>query len=417
MPKILPFQAVRPTRDKVSLIASRSYQSYTQSEREARLDNNPFSFLHIVNPGYKYHKEISGPERFQLVRNRYLEFKEDDIFIQDKKPCYYIYRIINREGEQFTGIIAAASIEDYQNDVIKKHEDTISDRETTFKDYLKTVGFNAEPVLLTHPENNCLSKIIAEVTKDRSEFEFTTTYRDTHYLWLLEDKAAIEAIQQEFEKMDCLYIADGHHRSASSFLLGEELKRNNPKHTGKEAYNFFMTYIIPESDLRIHEFNRLIKDLNGLSTDEFLIKLDAKFRIENRGQEYFRPNKKHQFSMYLDGEFYSLQLRKTAYKIKDALSSLDAKILYDTVLKPILGIEDLRNDDRIDYSHGKNGMAYVKGKIDEGEFKIGFGMLAINIEEMKNIADEGLTMPPKTTYIQPKLRSGVTIYEMLGNND
>ncbi|WP_304136930.1 DUF1015 domain-containing protein [Mesonia mobilis] len=411
MPNILPFRAVRPTRDKVSLIASRSYQSYTQAEREARLDNNPFSFLHIVNPGYKYHKEISGPERFQLVRNRYQEFKEDDIFIQDPKPYYYVYRIINREGEQFTGIIAAASVEDYKSDCIKRHEDTISFREETFKDYLKTVGFNAEPVLLTHPENSVLAEIISEITKTRAEFEFTTTYRDTHYLWLLEDEAKINSIQQEFSAMECLYIADGHHRSASSFLLGEELKNQNPKHTGKEAYNFFMTYIIPEKELRIHEFNRLVTDLNGLSKEEFLIQLDAKFRIENRGLEYFRPKKKHQFSMYLEGEFYSLQLRKSEYNFKDATSKLDAKILYETILNPILGIEDLRNDKRIDYSHGKNGMAYVKGKVDEGAFKIGFGMLPVNVEEMKQIADEGLTMPPKSTYIQPKLRSGVTIYE------
>jgi len=413
MPKILPFQAVRPTRDKVSLIASRSYQSYTQSEREARLDNNPFSFLHILNPGYKYHQEIAGPERFQMVKNRYLEFKENRIFVQDKKPCYYIYRIINREGEQFTGIIAASSIEDYKNNLIKKHEDTISDRETTFKDYLHTVGFNAEPVLLTHPENNVLAEIIAEVTKTRSEFEFTTTYRDTHYLWLLDDEKNIQSIQQEFEQMDCLYIADGHHRSSSSYLLGEELKNENPEHTGKEAYNSYMAYIIPESNLRILEFNRLIKGMNGLSTDEFLIKLDAKFRIENRGQEYFRPKEKHQFSMYLDGEFYSLQLRKSAFEINDALSSLDAKILYETILKPILGIKDLKNDKRIDYSHGKSGMAYVKGEIDCGAFDIGFGMLPVTVDEMKQIADEGLTMPPKSTYIQPKLRSGITIYEML----
>jgi len=412
MPKILPFQAVRPTRDKVSLIASRSYQSYTQSEREARLDNNPFSFLHIVNPGYKYHKEIAGPERFQLVRNRYQEFKEDDIFIQDKKPCYYVYRIINREGEQFTGFIAAASVEDYKNNLIKRHEDTISFREETFKDYLNTVGFNAEPVLLTHPENNTLAEILTEVTKTRAEFEFTTTYRDTHYLWILKDEAQLKIIQEEFKKMNCLYIADGHHRSASSYLLGEELKSKNEQHTGDEAYNFFMTYIIPEKDLRIHEFNRLIKDLNGLSKEEFLIQLDAYFRIENRGLEYYRPKKKHQFSMYLEGEFYSLQLRKTAYQFTDALSSLDAKILYDTILKPILGIVDLRNDKRIDYSHGINGMAYVKGKIDEGAYKIGFGMLPVDIQEMKQISDEALTMPPKTTYIQPKLRSGVTIYEL-----
>jgi uncharacterized protein (DUF1015 family) len=181
MAKIVPFRAVRPTRDKVSLVASRSYQSYTQAEREARLNYNPFSFLHIVNPGYKYAKEISGEARYQLVKNRYSEFKEDGVFIQDKTPCFYIYKIINREQQVFNGIVAAASVSDYENDVIKKHEDTISARENTFKNYLKTVGFNAEPVLVTYPDNQNISDILSRIQEERAEFEFTTTYRDTHY--------------------------------------------------------------------------------------------------------------------------------------------------------------------------------------------------------------------------------------------
>lgn len=411
MPKILPFRAVRPTRDKVSLIAARSYQSYTQAEREARLDNNPFSFLHIVNPGYKYHKEISGQERFTLVKNRYQEFREDGIFIQDQKPTYYVYKIINREGESFSGIIAAASIEDYEKNTIKRHEDTIAYRENTFKDYLKIVGFNAEPVLLTHPDNSVLSEIIKSVTTTRAEYEFTTTFRDTHYLWLVDDAEQVEIIKKEYQNIPKMYIADGHHRSASSYLLAKDIQENSKKSTGNDAYNYFMSFIIPESDLRIHEFNRLIKDLNKLSKEEFLIKLDAIFRIENWGLEYYKPKQKHHFSMYLDGEFYALHLRNSAYKFTNALSKLDAQVLYETVLEPILGITDLRNDSRIDYSHGKNGMTYVKGAVDSGDFKVGFGMLPVSVEEMKQIAEEGLTMPPKSTYIQPKLRSGVTIYE------
>ncbi|MDR6300307.1 DUF1015 domain-containing protein [Mesonia maritima] len=411
MPNIVPFRAVRPTRDKVSLIAARSYQSYTQAEREARLDNNPFSFLHIVNPGYKYHKEISGQERFKLVKNRYQEFREDGIFIKEEKPCYYVYRIINRDGEMFTGIIAAASVEDYEKNTIKRHEDTIAYRENTFKDYLKIVGFNAEPVLLTHADDSILSEIIAKVTKTRAEYEFTTTFRDTHYLWKVNDADNVEKIKAQYAGISKMYIADGHHRSASSYLLAQDLKEQNKKHNGTEAYNYFMSFIIPESDLRIHEFNRLVRDLNNLSKEEFLIQLDAVFRIENRGLEYHKPKEKHHFSMYLDGEFYSLHLRKSAYKFTDALSKLDAQILYATVLEPILGISDLRNDNRIDYSEGKNGMTYVKGVVDSGEFKVGFGMLPVSVEEMKQISEEGLTMPPKSTYIQPKLRSGVTIYE------
>jgi uncharacterized protein (DUF1015 family) len=411
MAKVLPFKAVRPTRDKVGLIASRAYQSYSVAEREARLNNNPFSFLHIVNPGYKYHKEISGIERYKLVKNRYQEFKEEGIFIQDPSPSYYIYKIVDRDWQTYEGIIAAASTLEYEKNIIKKHEDTLEEREVTFKEYLKTVGFNAEPVLITYPDNPSLAQIIKENTQTRSEYEFTTTYRDTHYLWKIDDPKTITAIKQEFENCESLYIADGHHRSASSYLLHQDRKASNNKHTGEESYNFFMSYLIPESQLTIYEFNRLVKDLNGLTTEEFLIALDGFFRIENRGFTYYKPGKPHHFSMYLDGAFYSLQLRHSNYKVENALDSLDAQILYKTILKPILGIQDLRNDDRIEYVHGRNDMAYVKTKVDNKEFKVGFGLKAATIEQLKDIADQGLKMPPKSTYIEPKLRSGITIYE------
>ena len=411
MAKVLPFKAVRPTRDKVSLVASRSYQTYTQAEIEARLDYNPFSFLHIVNPGYRYERKITGAERYTLVKNRYLEFKEEDIFVQDTKACYYVYKIVNREGHEFSGIIGAVSAEDYEKDVIKKHEDTIEYREHIFKEYLKTVGFNAEPVLLTYPDNKALDIIIKNAQKVRAEFEFTTTYRDTHYLWLVQNENDIEKIQQEFETISTIYIADGHHRSASSYLLAKDKKAENKNHNGSEPYNFFMSYLIPESELRIYEFNRLVKDLNGLTKEEFLIQLDTIYRIENRGKNLYEPTNKHHFSMYLDGEFYSLYLRKSIYNFTDALAELDTHILYKTILEPILGIQDLRNDQRIDYSHGKNDLVNIKTKVDNGEFTVGFGLVPITVEEIKKIADAGLTMPPKSTFITPKLRSGVTIYE------
>ncbi|SRX76095.1 DUF1015 domain-containing protein [Aequorivita antarctica] len=411
MAKIIPFKAVRPTRDKVSLLAARSYDSYTALQVESRLRDNPFSFLHIVNPGYKYQKEISGEERYGLVKNRYQEFKEDGIFIQDEKPSLYIYKIVNRDGLEFSGIVAAASVQDYENDLIKRHEDTLEFREQIFKEYLKTVGFNAESVLLTYPDNLELEGIINAVMQRRPEYEFTTTYRDTHYVWNVDDEALLQKIQKIYSEMPALYIADGHHRSASSYLLAKDLKEENPHHTGEEAYNFFMSYLIPESNLKIYEFNRLVKDLNGLEKQEFLIKLDEYFRIENRGMEYYKPSKLHHFSMYLDGEFYSLYLRKAKYEIKNALDALDTHILFMTILKPLLGIEDLRNDQRIEYSHGKKDLAYVKTAVDSGNFAVGFGLLPVTTEEMKMIADEGLKMPPKSTYIEPKLRSGVTIYE------
>ena len=410
MANIRPFKAVRPTRDKVALVASRSYHSYTKAQREARLRDNPFSFLHIINTGYKYHKRIRGKERYQLVRNRYLEFREDGIFTKDEKPNFYIYRIIDRDFQQFTGIVAAASAKDYEDDIIKKHEATLEFKEIIFKDYLKTVGFNAEPVLITYKENPTISAIIEEHTQTRPEYEFTTTYRDTHYLWCICDEDSINRIIEEFDKIDKLYIADGHHRSASSYLLFKDQLMEEPN-ANAHTSAYFMSYLLAESQLKIFEFNRLVKDLNGLTTEEFLIKLDTIYRIEDRGKNHYKPSKKHHFSMYLDGHFYSLYLRKHNYEITTPLDDLDAQVLYKTILQPILGIEDLRNDERIDYLDGKNDGADLKTLIDNGEYKVGFGMMPADINQVKNIADAGLIMPPKSTFIEPKLRSGITIYE------
>ncbi|MFT5750790.1 MAG: hypothetical protein ACI86L_000288 [Dokdonia sp.] len=411
MPKITPFCAVRPTRDKVGLVASRAYEHYTEEGRNFRMDRNPFSFLHIVNPGYKYHQEINGKDRFALVRNRYQEFKEDGIFIQDETPQLYVYKIVDRDQNAFVGIMAAAAVEDYQNNVIKKHEKTIQHREELFKEYLDTVGFNAEAVLLTYPDNAVIHEILEETMNARAEYEFTTTFRDTQYMWPLSDPDNIRRIQEAFSEMDSLYIADGHHRSASSALLAESRKAANPAHIGTESYQHFLSYLIPESHLQIYEFNRLVKDLNGLTKETFLIALDTKYRIECRGVSIYKPSKKHHFTMYLDGEFYSLYLRKKQRNFSNPLDSLDTQILHQTILKPILGIKDVRNDKRLAYADGRKDMTHVKEVIDQGTFAVGFGMLPITTAELKEIADAGLTMPPKSTYIEPKLRSGITIYE------
>ncbi len=405
MATILPFCAVRPTRDKVGLVATRAYQFYDQEGRDHRMARNPFSFLHIINPGYKFHKEITGKQRFELVRNRYQEFKDDGIFIKEDKPAFYIYKIVDRDKNVFTGIVASASVEDYENNIIKKHEDTLQDREELFKEYLETVGFNAEAVLITYKDTPSIKNIIDSVMATRAEYEFTTTYRDTHFLWPVTDNDLVNVLQTAFAQMDQLYIADGHHRSSSSALLSKD--HPITEHT----YHYFMSFLIPESELLIYEFNRLIKDLNGLDKKAFLIALDANFRIENRGVTPYKPSKKHHFSMYLDGEYYSLYLRHRLRDFTNPLEQLDTYILYETVLKPILGITDLRNDNRIEYIDGRRDISSLKHYIDSGTFAVSFGMLPITITELKEIANAGLKMPPKSTYIEPKLRSGVTIYE------
>lgn len=407
---VKPFKAVRPSRDKVALVSSKSYEAYTPAELGAKLNFNPFSFLHVINPGYKFHQEVSGEQRFQLVHNRYLEFKEENIFIQDDKPAFYIYEKIDAQ-HSFCGIIAATSVTDYLNNVIKKHEDTLSKREQLFEKYLKVTGFNAEPVLLTFKDDATLAEIINQEKEKRPEYEFSTSDKRLHKLWLVNDKETTNKISTAFQKIDALYIADGHHRTASSALLAKDLASENKNHTGNEAYNYFMSYLIPESNLKISAFNRFVKDLNGFSVDEFLMKLDATFRIEKKGQQLYSPTKKHHFSMYLNGEFYALYLRKTKYQFTDALSKLDSEILYKTILNPILGINDLTNNERLGYAHNKSDSFAIKTKVDEGLYKVGFSLIPVTINEMKAISNQNLKMPPKTTYIQPKLRSGLTMYE------
>ena len=408
---VKPFKAVRATRDKAALVSSKSYEVYSPEMLNAKLAFNPYTFLHVINPGYKYQKQdITAEQRFKLVHNRYLEFKDDGIFTKDKVASFYIYQKTTVSAS-FCGIIAATSVDDYHNNVIKKHEGTLQERELLFENYLKNTGFNIEPVLLTYPDNDAINRVIEKYLATRAEYEFSTTDKEMHLLWVVNDKNDVEKIANAFSEINTLYIADGHHRSTSACLLAKNLAKENPNHTGDEKYNFFMSYLLPESQLSIYEFNRFVKDLNGFTSAEFLIELDTFFRIENRGQELYKPKEKHQFSMYLNGEFYALHLRTSRYEFTDQLSKLDAQILYATILKPILGIEDIRNASKILYSQDKSDGLELKTKVDLGDFKVSFGMLPTSIHELKEIVNSDVLMPPKTTYIEPKLRSALTIYE------
>lgn len=411
MATIKPFKAIRPTKDKAFYVASRSYEEYSKEELQAVLQYNPFSFLHIINPGFKFEKHITGKERFDLVRNRYLEFLEENIFQKDEEPSFYLYQI-EKDDFKSLGFFCACSVGDYRNGTIKKHEDTIQHREELFADYLYSVGFNAEPVLMTYPDNDLVNAIFQKKTQREPEYDFTTTDRVNHKLWKISYPEGIEKLERAFAQMDALYIADGHHRSASSNLLAQKMEAENASHTGLEPYNHFMAYLIPESQIKIYEFNRMVKDLNGFSKKEFLIQLDKHFRIEKRDDGLCKPSKNHEFSMYLEGEFYSLYLRKTQFEFTDALSQLDTQILYKTILEPILGISDLRNDARISYGCGKHNLIKMKEHVDSGDFAVGFSLMPTTVDEIKAIADTGLVMPPKSTYIEPKLRSGLAIYEL-----
>lgn len=406
MAKIYPFKAFRPTRDKVSLVTSRSYEEYSAAELASQLDFNPLSFLHILNPAYTNQQKITFEKRFRLVHQKYQDFKEDKILVQDEKPAVYVHQI-KTEKNTFTGIILATSIDDYKNDLIKKHEDTLKYRVELFKDYMNYAGFNTEPVLMSYPDNENIDQWIKEKTSVLADFEFATTVKDIHYLWKVDDPKEIEFLQKTFAEIGDLYIADGHHRSASAEMLFDEQLDNK-----KESASMFMSFLIADSNVKIYEYNRLIKDLNGLSKEEFLEKVSENFQVEVKTQQLFHPSKKHEFGMYLDNDFYALTLKLEKFSFDNVLQGLDAQILYDTVLLPILGIADLRNDERIDYIPGKKSVIDIKKIIDSEEFELGFVLFPSDIKEIKSIADANLIMPPKSTYIEPKFRSGLVVYEL-----
>lgn len=406
MAKIKPFKAVCPAADKVALVTCRTYDDYSSAELAAWLDFNPYSFLHVIHPAYANAQKVSLEKRFKAVANKYQDFKHDQILIEEEHPVFYLYEIQSK-GQTFTGIIAGTSVKDYQDNVIKKHEDTLQYRVELFKDYLHQTNFNTEPVLITYPDSVEINTFIALRKKSKPVYEYSTTNKEKHTLWKIDTQSEIYWLQEHFEEIPNLYIADGHHRSASAELLYEQ-----DKHLGNENLNYFMSFLIAESNVKIYEFNRLIRDLNGLSKDDFIKKLSENFIIKAKDQEIWKPQNKFEFGMYLDGSFYALFYKYENHNESSILDSLDAQILYDKVLFPILGIEDLRNDERIDYIPGKQSISVIKDLIDEGEFEVGFMLYPSDINEIKALADNNLIMPPKSTYIEPKFRSGLVVYEL-----
>lgn len=405
MAKIKPFKAVRPAPDKVALVTCRTYDDYSSAELAAWLSFNPYSFLHVIHPAYTHAQKITLDKRFKGVAHKYQDFKDEEILIHEEQLVFYIYEIQSK-GNVFTGIIAGASIDDYQKGHIKKHEDTLQYRVELFKDYLHQTHFNTEPVLITYPDSVAINTFIGLQKKHDPIYSFATPNKEKHTLWKIDTQTEIDWLQEHFENIPNLYIADGHHRSASAELLYEQNKSLNNKNL-----NYFMSFLIAESNVKIYEYNRIIRDLNGLTKDEFIKKLSDHFIIKPKDQELWKPQNKFEFGMYLDGSFYAL-FYKQNQKVTSVLENLDAQILYDTVLHPLLGIEDLRNDERIDYIPGKQSVSVIKDLVDEGEYEVGFMLYPTNMAEIKTIADSNLIMPPKSTYIEPKFRNGLVVYEL-----
>ena len=397
MVKIRPFHAIRPTRDKAGLVASRSYLSYSNETLKEKLDNNPFTFLHIINPDYN-NKIKNKKQRFNLVKEKFNEFIKKKYLIKDEKPSYYIYQQ-KSEKNIFIGIIAAVSVEDYLNGFIKKHEHTINSRESMFKKYLETTGFNADPVLLCYKKNQKINQLIKNYESKRSEYEFCTTNRILHKLWLVQEKNHINEITKIFKNINEIYIADGHHRTASSSLLN--INNNTSK--------YFMSLLIAEENLEIINFNRLIKNINNLTNTRFLNKVEKYFNITE--SKNCIPKKHNEIGMYLKNKSYILKL-KDKYKKDDCVNKLDSSIISNHILQPILNINNERTSENIDFISGKIAIKEIKEKVNNNKYKVAFILKPITIDELKSVANQNKFMPPKSTYIEPKLRSGLTIYQI-----
>lgn len=405
MAEIHPFKAVRPTRDKAHLVATRPLTSYKKHILKAKLEDNPYTFIHIIHP--EVDKTVrtrpNSKERFQAVRKRFDDFVDRGILFQDKEPSIYVYRQ-TKDGHEYTGFVAGASVEEYENDLIKKHEATLTTREEMFTNYLDIVGFNAEPVLLSHAPSGQISAFLSEITKPRPEYEFSTVDLVKHELWVLTPEQTAEA-QKLFRNIPALYIADGHHRSASSARLAATLRGK----TNKTNPEFFLAFLIDERKMTILEYNRVIKSLKGLSEKEFLGKLASAFTVKEL-EHARKPATEHEITMYLHRKWYSLQLDRSKIDESHPVKSLDAQLLTDFVLTPILGIKDLKTDRNVIFTSGADGLEGVMKPVDSGAAEVGFVLYPVSISQVKKVADHHMIMPPKSTWVEPKIRSGLTIY-------
>lgn len=413
MAQVIPFRAIRPENDKVHLVASRSVDGYNTSELRDKLTQNPFSFLHVINPDFEDGSKTKpgSKERLLKVKNRFRNFLNANVFLRDEKACYYLYRQVKNDNT-YIGIIGCTSIDDYLNGVIKIHEQTITQREEKLKDYLEVCEFNAEPVLFCYPDDQDINEVTTDVMRYRPDYDFTTTDKVRHTLWIINKTKSIRTISNSFSKIPAIYIADGHHRSASSALLGKLRRSRDKNFSGKEAYNYYLGVFFPESQLKIYDYNRLVKDLNGLSNEQFIEKLSKSFEVREVNESIFRPTRKHELSMYLSGKWYSLIARDGVYKADSPVGSLDASILTDHVLSPILDIHDLKTDKRISFVPGIKGPEALKAAVDDKKVAVAFGLYPVTMEHLKWIADTNNIMPPKSTWVEPKMRSGLVIYSL-----
>ena len=415
MAVIKPFKGIRPPKALVEEVASRPYDVLNSAEARAEAGDNEKSLYHIIKPEINFPEgtDEHDPCVYDSAAEHFQMFQDKGWLVQDEKENYYVYAQTMNGKTQY-GLVVGAYVPDYMNGVIKKHELTRRDKEEDRMKHVRVNNANIEPVFFAYPDNAELDAIVAKYTAGTPEYDFIAPGDGFgHTLWIIDQQEDIDAITKAFAAMPALYIADGHHRSAAAALVGAEKAQQNPNHQGNEEYNYFMAVCFPANQLTIIDYNRVVKDLNGLTPEDFLAAVGKNFVVEEKGTEIYKPNALHNFSLYLDGKWYSLTAKEGTYDDNDPIGVLDVTISSNLILDEILGIKDLRSDKRIDFVGGIRGLGELKKRVDSGEMKVALALYPVSMKQLMDIADSGNIMPPKTTWFEPKLRSGLIIHKLV----
>ena len=414
MARIKPFKGIRPPKALVEQVESRPYDVLDSEEARAEAGDNEKSLYHIIKPEIDFPVGTSeyDPRVYEKAAENFSMFQEKGWLVEDTQEMYYIYAQTMNGKTQY-GLVVGAWVEDYMNGVIKKHELTRRDKEEDRMKHVRVNNANLEPVFFAYPDNAVIDALVGRYTQTEPEYDFIAPVDGfRHQLWLVKDKKDIDTVTETFAKIPYLYIADGHHRSAAAALVGAEKAKQNPNHRGDEEYNYFMAVCFPASQLTILDYNRVVRDLNGLSSEEFLQRLGEHFTVTKAGREEYRAKKLHEFSLYLDGEWYKVEMKPGLVDENDPIGSLDVSISSKYILDEILGIKDLRSDKRIDFVGGLRGLGELKRRVDSGEMRVALALYPVSMQQIMNIADSGNIMPPKATWFEPKLRSGLVVHKL-----
>ena len=413
MANVKPFRGVRPPKEYVEKVASKPYDVLSSEEARAEAGDNEMCLYHIIKPEIDFEPGTGEhePKVYDKAVENFKKFQEKGWLVQDTEDCYYIYAQ-TMDGRTQYGFVVGASVEDYLTGRIKKHELTRREKEADRMHHIEINNANIEPVFLAFPDNRILEDIIDRTAQTTPEYDFVSEDGIGHTLWVIKDKDTIDTITKEFAAIPYLYIADGHHRTAAAAHVGEEKAKADPNHNGTEEYNYLLAVCFPQSHLKVMDYNRVVVDLNGNTEEQFLEKLREHFIVEDKGTEIYKPAKLHNFSLYLGGKWYSLTAKEGTYDDNDPIGVLDVTISSDYILRDILGITDLRTDKRIDFVGGIRGLGELKQRVDSGEMKMALALYPVTMKQIIDIADSGKIMPPKATWFEPKLRSGLIIHKL-----